>query len=155
MPIVWEAMRTDISRRQMLLMSALAAAAFSPVGRALAAGSGASLDAGEMATFDKDGIYSGLADQGVFLIRQGKRLVAQSARCTHKGCRLTPSDVGFSCHCHGSTFALDGRVTRPPARRDLPRFGVHMDGRKHIMVDTGKVYQSAQFGLAGAFLDVA
>lgn len=41
-------------------------------------------------------------------------------RCTHAGCRLTvANNESIDCPCHGSTFALDGAVTRGPASQPL------------------------------------
>ncbi len=52
------------------------------------------------------------------------KLTALDDRCTHLGCRQKwNQDKGlFECPCHGSQFDIEGRVTRGPANRPLPRF---------------------------------
>lgn len=41
-------------------------------------------------------------------------------RCTHAGCRVTVTDSkSIDCPCHGSTFSLEGAVTRGPASEPL------------------------------------
>jgi nitrite reductase/ring-hydroxylating ferredoxin subunit len=67
--------------------------------------------------------------EGVLLARDGERLFAVSARCTHQGAPLQRGPVRFgslpqvTCPVHGSIFALeDGRVLRGPAMAPLPRF---------------------------------
>jgi Rieske Fe-S protein len=52
------------------------------------------------------------------------QFVAVSASCTHQCCTVTFSGSGFDCPCHGSAFALDGRVTRGPAARSLQKLAV-------------------------------
>lgn len=48
--------------------------------------------------------------------------LALSAICTHQGCVIAPSRVGFLCPCHGSSYDAEGRNTGGPAPRPLPRF---------------------------------
>ncbi len=148
-------MSNDLSRRHVLLMSALAAAAFVPIGKALGAADAATLsvDAGSLADYAKDGTYDQFAAQGFFLIRKDGRIVAQSSVCTHRRGRLTPTADGFICKTHNSTFALDGKVTRPPARTDLVRYGVRIDEKNHLIVDTGKRFEHGQFDATGAYVD--
>jgi len=47
--------------------------------------------------------------------------------CTHLGCPLGFEPFEIVCPCHHSTFALDGRVTNPPARVGLPAFPATYD----------------------------
>lgn len=51
-------------------------------------------------------------------------LAACSAICTHKGCEVEYDGNAkeWSCPCHGSRFALDGRVTNGPAKKPLEQF---------------------------------
>lgn len=148
-------MSNELSRRQVLLMSALAVAAFTPIGKALgAAGPAASaVDAGSLADYAKDGVFDQLVSQRFFVIRKDGRIVAQSSICTHKRGRLTPTADGFFCKQHNSAFAMDGKVTRPPAKADLVRFAVRTDDKNHLIVDTSKRIEHAQFDTPGAYVD--
>ena len=68
-----------------------------------------------------DGVYATFWHQGFFIVRQAPKLLALSAMCTHRRCKLdVEPDGSFSFPCHGSTFDNNGRVTHGPARRDLP-----------------------------------
>ena len=145
-------MASDLTRRQMLLMSALAAAAFVPGGDLLAAGTSV-IDVGELSKYAEDAIYSDFRAAGLFIIRRGGRIVAQSSICTHKRSKLTPKSDGFFCKTHNSAFSLDGEVVRPPAKENLPRHRIWIEGN-HLMVDLNKSYKTAQFDSAGAFVQV-
>lgn len=146
-------MTGELNRRQILLLSGLALASFIPLGSAFAADSKA-VDAGDLDKYPKDAIYPEFQPRGFFIIRRNGKLVAQSSICTHRGCKLSPAGDGFTCKCHGSVFDIDGKVQRPPARRDLSRFGIHLDAAGHVVVDLGKTYEPAQFGAAGASVEI-
>lgn len=54
-----------------------------------------------------------------------------SARCTHPGCKVSAiSGETIGCPCHGSTFALDGSVTKGPAKRPLEAKSVRVQGTR-------------------------
>ena len=79
------------------------------------------VNAGPAGSYAAEGVYTAFRDQGFFIIRQGEKLFALSAICTHKKCKLNAEpDRSFYCPCHGSTFDPGGRVTEGPAERDLP-----------------------------------
>lgn len=63
------------------------------------------------------------------------RLVALSAVCTHSGCTVHFSAArdDIECSCHGSTFALDGSVTRGPAERPLAGFVASLDTATNLV----------------------
>jgi Rieske Fe-S protein len=50
--------------------------------------------------------------------------VILSATCTHLKCKiiLAEDKSKFECPCHHSEFTLDGKVTKKPAKRDLPDY---------------------------------
>lgn len=59
-------------------------------------------------------------------------------RCTHKQCpvKYNHADRRVDCTCHGSRFALDGKVLRGPAATDLPTYPVWLqDDRIIVKVD--------------------
>ncbi len=65
-----------------------------------------------------------LRERRIYIIRDKAGVFAQTAVCTHLGCltRPNPKEDGFFCPCHGSQFALDGKVLDGPAPRPLEHF---------------------------------
>ena len=61
-----------------------------------------------------------LADHSVYIL-PGKNNQVLSAVCPHEGCEVSWRDDKnvFSCPCHDSDFAADGRPISGPARRGL------------------------------------
>ncbi len=93
------------------------------------------LNAGPASDYAGDGVYSRFRDQGVFIVRQGDKLFALSAICTHRKCKLAAEpNHSFYCRCHGSTFDPAGHVTKGPARRDLPQFSTSVDDQGQLLV---------------------
>jgi len=131
----------DMNRRQFLMLAAAGLAAGCRSGDdGVAAGPRQSrvVNAGPAGNYAADGVYSGFRDQGFFLIRNGDKLIALSAVCTHRKCKLAAeSDHSFYCKCHGSTFDPAGKVTLGPARRDLPHLPVFVDGQGQLFVTVG------------------
>jgi len=79
------------------------------------------INAGTIGDYAADGVYNNFRDEGFFVVRQGDKLFALSAFCTHRKCKLAAEpDRSFYCKCHGSTFDPGGHVTEGPAKRDLP-----------------------------------
>lgn len=63
-----------------------------------------------------------LPEDGVAVVRGAAgEIEALSLSCTHLGCRVTATEDGFSCPCHGSAFDRSGRVVRGPAKLPLHR----------------------------------
>ena len=58
---------------------------------------------------------------------QGK-FVAFSSSCTHFCCSVQQQGSQLFCPCHGSTFDLNGNVTRGPAAQALPSIPTCFDG---------------------------
>lgn len=58
---------------------------------------------------------------GGFVTREGGQLRAFAITCPHLGCSYDFNDAKkhFLCPCHGSEFALDGRVLHGPATSPL------------------------------------
>ena len=150
----------DIDRRRFVLASAAfavtaccggrrarAAGDAPPAAPATDAGAEAGgnvVDAGPLADIKADGVYgNGFREQGFFVIRRDKKVFALSSVCTHKGCKVRAQEDGsFLCRCHKSTFDADGRVTKGPATRDLPRLPVADDERNHLLVKLADVEES-------------
>jgi cytochrome b6-f complex iron-sulfur subunit len=77
--------------------------------------------------------------------RQGNKLAAISTVCTHLGCTVNPSDTGFDCPCHGSTYDDRGQVTGGPAPRGLSWFRVSQMPSGELMVDKHDVVDPDTF----------
>ena len=126
-----------INRRQFLLLTAAAAAGCRTMkdGATAVVARERLVDAGPAGDYAADGVYSRFRDQGFFVVRNGEKLFAVSAICTHRKCRLAAgADRSFLCPCHGSVFNLGGKVLKGPAQRDLPVFTVSMDESGQLLV---------------------
>ena len=93
------------------------------------------LDAGELAEATPRVVRAGDAD--VLLYREGGRLHALWASCTHEGGPLaegTFTDGCVTCPWHGSTFRLaDGKVVRGPAAASQPVYEARVtDGKVEV-----------------------
>ncbi|HEX4343870.1 MAG TPA: Rieske (2Fe-2S) protein [Verrucomicrobiae bacterium] len=79
------------------------------------------INAGAASDYAADGVYARYRDYGFFIVRKDGKLFALSSYCTHRKCKLNAeADKTFYCACHGSTFDPTGKVTKGPARVDLP-----------------------------------
>ncbi|MGD0616009.1 MAG: Rieske (2Fe-2S) protein, partial [Verrucomicrobiota bacterium] len=80
-------------------------------------------------------VYDRYLDRGFFIVRSGDKVFALSSSCTHRKCRLSAEpDHSFYCKCHGSTFDPSGKVTKGPARRNLPLLHSMTDGQGRLLV---------------------
>lgn len=111
-----------ITRREFLILSAgFAAAGCQSPGGNLPSHPAEIINAGPVALYAVDGVYPKFRNHGFFVVREGEKLFALSAICTHMYCKLIAEpDRTFYCKCHGSTFDPAGKVTNGPAKRDLP-----------------------------------
>lgn len=75
-----------------------------------------------------------LRGEPVLVIREGDRVVALSASCTHLGCLVRYRGGGvIECPCHAASFDLSGNVTGGPASRPLPSFPVRTEGNRIVV----------------------
>lgn len=95
--------------------------------------------------------------QGIWMIRDGERIVALNIICTHLGCipNWLPNDRKFKCPCHGSGFKPDGINFEGPTPRPLERFRIYLD-EDLVVVDKSKKYQYelGQWDKPGSYLEV-
>ena len=71
-----------------------------------------------------------------WVVKTGRQeAVAFSPQCTHLGCAYhwEERDHKFLCPCHGSAFAIDGKVVAGPASRPLDRFCVRVESGKLLV----------------------
>ena len=130
---------TGINRRQFLVLTAAAVVATGcntvEDGDSSTIRKERVVNAGPVGDYATDGVYGRFRDEGFFVIRKGEKLIALSAICTHRKCKLiTEPDHSFYCKCHGSTFNPSGHVTQGPARRDLPVLPTSVDEHGQLLV---------------------
>jgi cytochrome b6-f complex iron-sulfur subunit len=77
-----------------------------------------------------------LARQRVTIVRGEAGVAAISNTCTHLGCVIATTEVGFDCPCHGSRFDAEGSVLGGPAPRPLPWFQLALSPAGELEVDT-------------------
>src|SRR5207244_358997 len=122
----------NINRREFALATAaLAACACAGIGidsaRAVAVSSGP-VDVGAAGDYPSDGAVDKFARSNrIIVVRQGERLYATTATCTHRDCVVKPVQGDLRCPCHGSRFDLAGAVIKGPARAPLPRYGISLN----------------------------
>ncbi len=81
------------------------------------------------------GSQTTLAEAKLVIRREGKRVAAISTVCTHLGCTVNPSETGFDCPCHGSTYDQSGTVTGGPAPAPLAWYQVSQLPNGELVVD--------------------
>ena len=126
-----------INRREFLILTAMFAAGCSSMNNAGVSSVGKErvVNAGPVSNYASDGVYAAFRNQGFFIVRQGGKLFALSAICTHRRCKLdVERDRSFYCPCHGSTFDPNGQVTHGPARRNLPVLATFMNESGQLLV---------------------
>jgi len=84
--------------------------------------------------------------RSVALFRDQQGVHAISITCTHLGCIVKPSATGFECPCHGSRYALDGKVTKGPAPSPLPWRKVTLDGTVCVVDEGASVPAGTKVG---------
>ena len=77
-----------------------------------------------------------LTRQRVTVVRNEAGMAAISNTCTHLGCVIATTEIGFDCPCHGSRFDGEGTVLRGPAPRPLPWFKLELSPGGELEVDT-------------------
>lgn len=77
-----------------------------------------------------------LGSQRVTVVRTDSGMAAISNTCTHLGCVVATSEIGFDCPCHGSRFDAEGTVLAGPAPRPLPWFKLSLAPNGEVEVDT-------------------
>ena len=65
----------------------------------------------------------------IFRNSNNKEIAAVNPLCTHQGCtvKLDAEGKALACPCHGSQFALDGKVVKGPATKSLGNFPVKQE----------------------------
>ena len=145
----------SMNRREFVILTGAALCGCAGVNRPAEWTGPTIFDIGMPADF-KPGIDARWAQPGgFFVVREGDRLYALSAICTHQACPLTATSKQILCGCHGSKFTRQGEVTNGPATVSLPRFGVSAGPDGRLTVDRTKVFEPARWDEAGAWVAVS
>lgn len=127
----------QIKRREFLMLTATfggGCSSIEDVGVSSSRGQ-RTVDAGPAGGYAAEGVYTAFREQAFFIVRQGEKLFALSAICTHKKCKLNAEpDRSFYCPCHGSIFDAKGHVTEGPAKRDLPVYTTFVNENGQLLV---------------------
>jgi nitrite reductase/ring-hydroxylating ferredoxin subunit len=144
----------QMTRRQFVVVTtttaACAACACGDAADALAADApaapapaGTSFDVGTTADFNL-----------FFVVRNGGKLYAPSAKCTHKGCGVKQKAGTLACPCHDSSFDLMGIPKGGPAKTSLIRYAITKTAEGRIIVDKSKQFDEKQWDDPAAFVKV-
>lgn len=96
------------------------------------------------------GVYQDYREShGLWLVSDGKQLVALSAVCTHNGCGTRYDSMSriFKCPCHNSTFTIEGlNRSGSKAKRPLERCNITLasntdGGPSQLRIDPTKRYR--------------
>jgi cytochrome b6-f complex iron-sulfur subunit len=75
-----------------------------------------------------------LREQKIAVLRHNNSdISAMSLECTHLGCTINVAGDIFVCPCHGSRFTLDGKVLTGPAKKNLKKIALRIDGENVII----------------------
>lgn len=91
------------------------------------------------------GTVTVIADRNVRVISTTQGVAALLLVCTHLGCIVKDSELGFECPCHGSKFDHEGKVTGGPAPRPLIWLAVSQAADGNLVVDKDKEVPANEF----------
>ena len=107
------------------------------------------VDIGTLADYPKDGPYDKFAKKptSLLVIRDGGKLFAPTAICTHKKSNLTVDGGEIVCPKHDSPFDNQG-VPKPktkdgddtPAKKPLVRYAISKNAEGKLIVDKSKSF---------------
>jgi cytochrome b6-f complex iron-sulfur subunit len=143
---------SEVSRREVLIISAAGAAAVSLAGSLsgcmareekkplITTGT---VNIGPAADFPAGAAKTKFVDiYGIVIVNSSGDPLAVRPKCTHMGCiaKWEEEHQEFVCPCHGSRYDLVGRVTNGPAKRPLPAIRADRQPDGTLTVDLGKLY---------------
>jgi len=121
------------------------------------------VDIGTLADYPKDGPYDKFAKKptSLLVIREGGKLFAPTAICTHKKANLTVDGGEIVCPKHDSPFdnqgvpkakTKDGDDT--PAKKPLVRYAISKDAAGKLIVDKSKSFDKDKWDDPASFVKV-
>jgi Rieske Fe-S protein len=167
---------SDLNRRQFVITTAAAAAAAaccacelvhaaeSPAGEKPSGGGGGGFrgplpkgkfDCGPKTDIASDGVVDKFAKkERILIVRDGGKIYAPTATCTHKNCAVKLKQDEIVCPCHGSKFSIQGTSIKGPAKGSLFRYAIKLDDNGHIIVDRDKQFAEKDWGNPEASIPV-
>jgi nitrite reductase/ring-hydroxylating ferredoxin subunit len=119
-------------------------------------GGATKLDVGTDADYAQAGLFDKfLRSDRVLIIREGDKIRAISAICTHRQTTLTVKGSEIVCPKHGSHFTAAGAVTKGPARASLFHLPISKDEKGHLMVDKSKKLGESELNDPSSFVKVS
>jgi cytochrome b6-f complex iron-sulfur subunit len=124
----------------------------------------APVDIGTPADYPKDGPYDKFAKKptSLLVIRDGGKLFAPTAICTHKKANLSVDGGEIVCPKHDSPFDNQG-VPKPktkdgddtPAKKPLARYAISKNADGRLIVDKSKSFEKDKWEDPASFVKVA
>jgi cytochrome b6-f complex iron-sulfur subunit len=121
------------------------------------------VDIGTLADYPKDGAYDKYAKKptSLLVIRDGGKLFAPTAICTHKKANLTVEGGEIVCPKHDSPFDNQG-VPKPktkdgddtPAKKPLVRYAISKNADGKLIVDKSKTFEKEKWDDAASFVKI-
>ena len=143
-----------MNRRQFLATAAsvTCACALCPLAQAVPTGPDP-VDLGPVTNFSHEGVWGDFVNSyRILLVREGGRLFAPYAACTHhKGGSVRPRDGMLVCAKHGSHFAPSGEVLKGPAVDPLPRCAIKVENGR-VTVDATVRFDRSNWNDPAAFV---
>ncbi|BAZ70337.1 MAG: Rieske (2Fe-2S) protein [Pelatocladus maniniholoensis HA4357-MV3] len=96
--------------------------------------------AGSISDLDKNGqLFNEESAAGKVLVIKDpgntSKVIAVNPTCTHKGCIVgwNKDQNAFVCPCHGSKYAIDGKVINGPADKPLATYTAKVEGNEVLV----------------------
>ncbi len=83
--------------------------------------------------------------KSVYVIHSDEGFSAISSTCTHLGCIVKKTEIGFDCPCHGSQFDQDGVAVSGPAPRSLEWFAISLAPDGQLVIDEDRRVKARTF----------
>ena len=71
-----------------------------------------------------------------WVLRDEDGLYALSGVCSHLGCTINKTDIGFECPCHGSRFNQKGAALQGPATKQLEYLELSLTEENQVVLDS-------------------
>lgn len=146
-----------LSRRGFLCLSSGCAFAAAAAARQAQGAWGDPIPIAPLTDFTKDGISEAFIRHNFFIVRHEGRLYAVTSICPHEQnylFRSTDNPDEIACSGHDSVFDSEGKHVSGRARRSLERFGIAVDDKGIVLIDTNKKFGEKQWDDKASYIDL-